>query len=422
VPAADVLVQLTNTSGHTFTGLTLSYAGWWQANTPEGYVDHQTAVYNGEHEPPGAVRASGVSGVVFDACAFSHLASPYAVELANASSASGVSRCNFTDLSGGAVRLGSTLAVAAGKASPLQWDADLVVADCSASNVAIEFAGAPAIFAGYLYNASIEHNAVRDAGYTGISLGWGWGIGAVLPGVGANVVVGNRIERVLARLIDGGGIYLNGYQRHGAPPSLLARNYVSEVLGEFAALYLDNGASGWLVADNVVANSPLAGLELLESPSDASAAVLDAIARADEWAARLRAYREGVMHRQLAAMRAFARNLIRVRHPAVGRILDCALAALPGATVEIRSNMAIESATIDIVLTGVPAGEGGAPGGGADVAGPALPTLRDADAAGTPGGGADVVGPALTTVPTTPRDADAAGASGGGADTPAARM
>jgi hypothetical protein len=40
---------------------------------------------------------------------------------------------------------------------------------------------------------------------------------------------------------------------------------------------------------DATANSPLAGFELPTTPPDSSAAVLDAIARADEWAARLRA-------------------------------------------------------------------------------------------------------------------------------------
>ena len=267
---ARALLTARGLARHTFQGLAFAHATWPQPNSLDGYVDNQATVCKcssaavspgcaqGVVEPPGAVALSGCTNVSLAGCAFTRLGTAWALSIGGGSRGCAARACNFTDLSGGAVRLGSTLAVAAGSTNPLLWDADLAVADCSASNVAIEFAGAPAIFAGYLYNASIEHNAVRDAGYTGISLGWGWGIGKVLPGVGANAVVGNRIERVLARLIDGGGIYLNGYQRHGAPPSLLARNYISEVLGEFAALYLDNGASGWLVADNVVANSPLA--------------------------------------------------------------------------------------------------------------------------------------------------------------------
>jgi len=267
---AGALLTATSVARHTFQGVAFAHATWAQPNTLDGYVDNQATVCKcssaavssgcsgGVLEPPGAVALSGCTDISLVGCAFAQLGAAWAVSIAGGSRGCAALACNFTDLSGGAVRLGSTLARAAGKANPLLWDADLAVADCSVSNVALEYAGAPAIFAGYLFNASIEHNAVRDAGYTGVSLGWGWGIGAVLPGVGANAVVGNRIERVLARLVDGGGIYLNGHQRQGIAPSLVARNYVSDVLGEYAALYLDNGASGWLVADNVVANSPLA--------------------------------------------------------------------------------------------------------------------------------------------------------------------
>ena len=78
-PSADVILQLNGTSGHTFSGLTFSHSGWSQVNSPSGFVDAQTAVYNNGKEPPGAVRASGVSSVVFDNCTFTAIASPYAL-------------------------------------------------------------------------------------------------------------------------------------------------------------------------------------------------------------------------------------------------------------------------------------------------------------------------------------------------------
>ena len=78
VSAHDVLLSIVNTTGHTFAGLDFVYSGWWQANTPRGYVDQQSAVYNGG-EPPGAVRVSGSHGISFVGCNFMNHGAPYAI-------------------------------------------------------------------------------------------------------------------------------------------------------------------------------------------------------------------------------------------------------------------------------------------------------------------------------------------------------
>jgi hypothetical protein len=260
VPAADVLLQLTNTSGHTFSGLTFEYGGWWQVNTPAGFVDQQTAVYNGGLEPPGAVRASGVSGVVFDSCVFSHIASPYAIAIGNSSSGSGVSHSTFSDLSGGAVKLGGVGANAF-SADPADWDARLFVTDSVIGNSSLEYEGAAAVFAGYVQTADISHNEIADVSYSSISVGWGWGR-SFPKGAGNSTVSFNRIARIMRRLRDGGGIYTNGAEdgAGGAEgwTSRITDNYVTEDEAVFAVIYLDNGSSMWDVRRNVADASPLA--------------------------------------------------------------------------------------------------------------------------------------------------------------------
>lgn len=207
-PAADVLLQLTNTSGHVFSGLTFSHAGWWQPNTPAGFVDSQTGVYNGAHEPPGAVRASHVAHVAFVNCSFANIAAPYALEIANASSDAGVEFSSFSGLSGGAVKLGG-VAGAAFSTNPLDWDARLYLLDSTVADSSLEYQGAAAVFAGYVQSATIAHNFIHDASYSAISVGWGWG-SSFPAGFGNNTVAFNHIERVMMRLRDGGGVYVNG--------------------------------------------------------------------------------------------------------------------------------------------------------------------------------------------------------------------
>ena len=269
VPAADVLLQLDHTTAHTFSGLTFSHSGWWQANTAAGFVDAQTAVYNGGHEPPGAVRASGVARVAFTNCSFINIASPYAIELNNASSESGVERSAFAGLSGGAVKLGGVSGGGAFSNVTSQWDARLYLLDSTISDSSLEYEGAAAVFAGYVQSATIAHNAITDASYSAISCGWGWGSSFPL-GYGNNTIAYNRIERVMTRLRDGGGVYVNGAEDgpHEAEPwtSTIHDNYVSQSEAVYAVFYLDNGASNWNVLRNVADASPLAWAVYLQGP------------------------------------------------------------------------------------------------------------------------------------------------------------
>jgi hypothetical protein len=61
----------------------------------------------------------------------------------------------------------------------------------------------------YLFSSDISHNTISNAGYSGVSLGWGWG--TVFPaGCGNNTISYNRIYSVMEKLRDGGGIYVGG--------------------------------------------------------------------------------------------------------------------------------------------------------------------------------------------------------------------
>lgn len=268
VPASDLLLQLTNTTGHTFTGMSFMHSGWSQVNTPGGFVDAQSGVYNGGLEPPGAVRAGGVSGVSFANCTFTRLASPYAVEVANASSDSGITRSFFSDLSGGAVKLGGVRANAFSPA-PSDWDTRLFLLDSFVNGSSVEYEGAAAVFAGYVQSTSISYNSITQASYSAISIGWGWGASFPL-GFGNNTVAFNRIAQVMTRLGDGGGIYVNGAEdgTNGAQGwvSHMHGNFVNQSEAVYAVLYLDNGASFWNVSKNVAASSPKSWAVYMQGP------------------------------------------------------------------------------------------------------------------------------------------------------------
>jgi len=261
----EALVSVVNATGHAFEGVAFRFATWGQVNSPDGYVDDQSTVFEcsspaltpgcagGQAEPEGAVAVAGSVGVTFSACAFEHIGAPWALSVDRGSQRCAVAASNFTDLSGGFLKLGSIAEAHAGGGEG-GWDAHSIVSDNTADDMALEYEGAAGLFGGYLFNATIEHNAISDAGYDGVSCGWGWGASGPLPGHGGNAIVGNRMRAVMSKLRDGGGVYVNGLTQP-AFPSLIARNSVEADEAVFAVLYLDNGASQWRVTENVVGNS-----------------------------------------------------------------------------------------------------------------------------------------------------------------------
>jgi len=98
---------------------------------------------------------------------------------------------------------------------------------------------------------SLQHNSIAEVGYTGISLGWGWG--RVLSFARDNHVRHNRLSGVMRALNDGGCIYTLGPQ----PGSTVHGNYCAldeaPVVGCF---YHDNGSRGFVTTDNVADASP----------------------------------------------------------------------------------------------------------------------------------------------------------------------
>jgi hypothetical protein len=203
-------------------------------------------------EGPGAVRVTSGKDLTFTDCEFSHIGSPYALAITGASKFVTVTGSTFIDLSGGFLKLGSV-----GKDNDSNdtstWDEFFSVTHNTASDQAIEYAGAPGYFGGFIFSADISHNTVSDAGYSGFSQGWGWG-GTHAPGYGNVTISYNRIFNVMTKAKDGGGIYVNGYTSDKYT-NVMSNNWVDHDMHVFAVYYLDNGASHWHVTQNVATNS-----------------------------------------------------------------------------------------------------------------------------------------------------------------------
>ena len=182
----DTLLNISGTTGHTWESISFRYSTWMQPNTPDGYVDNQATTFHCSGVPcgnctgspgsatcllnsfgaaPGAIHVVDSKDLVFRGCEFAHIGSGFALYVDGASVAVTITRCTFTDLSGGFLTLKS--------------GSGFSVTENVASHQAIEYSGSPAYFGVYIAHSDISHNTVSDAGYTAFSQGCESGVSII---------------------------------------------------------------------------------------------------------------------------------------------------------------------------------------------------------------------------------------------------
>ena len=129
-----------------------------------------------------------------------------------------------------------------------------VIEDCGR-----QFFGSVGVWVGFARETLIVRNKIRNLPYTGVSVGWMWN--STPTPCSGNRVEENHIHHVMQILSDGGGIYTLGWQ----PGMRLRKNLIHDVplnLGraESNGMFLDEGTTGILIAENTISNvvrSPL---------------------------------------------------------------------------------------------------------------------------------------------------------------------
>jgi hypothetical protein len=156
----------------------------------------------------------------------------------------------FSDISGGGIKLGYsgergvTQPQNNESMSPEQQDRGFIVSDNLFAGIPVEYSGANPIFAAYVADTSIDHNSIHDSTYSGICLGWGWGMSSYMRNVNAT---SNSILRPMQKLADGGGLYTNA----PCPGCHVSRNYFEGDPTVYGCLYHDGGSGLWSDYDNV---------------------------------------------------------------------------------------------------------------------------------------------------------------------------
>ena len=152
------------------------------------------------------------------------------------------------------------------------------IANNTITKAAQEFIDAAAIFAGYTTRTTIIHNSLSNLPYTGIAIGWGWGMTdpGRFPGCTGcpfeswktyttpttsrgNKILYNKISDYLKVAYDGGGIYSLGQQGTSLQDGeLIAGNVVFGKAPSHGgnALYTDGGSRYITLRGNAAFRQP----------------------------------------------------------------------------------------------------------------------------------------------------------------------
>ena len=281
VPRVQDLVDLNGSLGDPvhdigFDGLTFSYSTWLAPSSADGMVEGQAGFrIVGTDNPdfdstrlewvktPGAVNATYGHGLSFTGNTFTHLGAA-GLNFNTGGQGNQVVGNVFKQIAGTGLQVGGTDVIDAHPDDPRSTTKDTTVSDNVVTNVADQYTGSLGIFAGYTDHTVITHNKVYNLPYSGISLGWGWGLtdkggDTNYPGNSGvpvwdtpttarnNVISDNRIYDIMKRQADGGAIYTLSSN----PDSTVSGNYISGIPSPaYGAIYHDEGSQFFHTTNN----------------------------------------------------------------------------------------------------------------------------------------------------------------------------
>lgn len=282
VPALETLVEIAGTpdrpvSHVQFKGLRFQHTGW-QRPSHAGHVPLQLGLYFLDayglkppgtpdwHKldnqawlgrPPAAVQVVAAHHIVFERCRFEHLAMN-AVDFRSGTTDSRIEGCFFHDLGGNGVLMGAFSEGGVEAHLPYEPadERELSARNRIANNLIVDSGnedwGCAPIAVGFARDVTVAHNEIRQAPYSGISVGWGWT--RTLNAARNHRIHANLIEQVGTRVCDLAGIYSLSAQ----PGTQITENVVRGIRmspyvdrpDHWFYYYLDEGSSYVLVKDN----------------------------------------------------------------------------------------------------------------------------------------------------------------------------
>ena len=245
-PAVDRLIRFEGSPEKTvrflnFRGLTFRHGAW---TLPEkGYDGHFRDIAAG-----GSIEGDFVQSCSFTNCRFEHLGR-YAIWLREGCVNNVITRCEFTDLGGGAVNIGENKRSESGTID--HETASNEISHNYIHHCGKVWHGSTGICVGPANRTRIAHNHIHDLPYSGMAVG-GFFL-AERDIIHHNIIEYNYIHDVMQSMSDGGGIYTMGLQ----PGTVIRNNIIHDCPGwepmHWAhGIYLDLHSSEIVIENNLV--------------------------------------------------------------------------------------------------------------------------------------------------------------------------
>jgi hypothetical protein len=275
-----------------FEGLTFSYATWLGPSGNNGYVSDQSGqLLLGSCHPtniighdqnvvptPGNLPFTFASNIVFYGNIFQHLGA-VGLQFGFGCQGNSVYGNLFTDISSSAIEIGGVTPTDSHPSSDAYLLRNHFISNNLITNVAVEYVDAAAIFIGFTQNTTISHNTIVNVPWSGIAIGWGWGLLDVgsFPGLphaysgqwgtfstptpnSECKILYNRIHSFLNVLWDGGAIYTTGQQGPSLAKGLLIQGNVASgkrAMGGGNTFYTDGGSRYITLVSNASYDNPI---------------------------------------------------------------------------------------------------------------------------------------------------------------------
>jgi hypothetical protein len=243
-----------------FEGLTFAYATWMGPSSDDGYAADQSGFHLAKykhavnfigHDPdtartPGNIQFKFARNIVLRDNDFLHMGG-VAVDFDTGSQFNTIVNNRFEDISSAGIQLGGNTKADHHPDHPAQVTRDNLITNNLVRRTGRDFFDTAGIYIGMTTRTTVSHNDISDVPWSGIAIGWGWGLldeGSFpgLPGATqgmwgqyttpstsrGNMILYNRIRNFLGELWDGGAIYTQGAQGTSMwDGELIARNVAS---------------------------------------------------------------------------------------------------------------------------------------------------------------------------------------------------
>lgn len=309
VPKLDSLVDVggsyASPATHiTFSGLQFSGTSWMGPSGSNGYAAQQTGTYlagtwsvpsdwltscNGHgcklfeatrphwNQMPAAVQVSAADHIAFTGNRFTDLgqlalgigqdANAHATGVGLGADTITATGNVFTQDAGGGIVVGGLQADAHHPSDSRMTNKNITLNDNVIHDVAIDYRDMTGLLVTYVNGASVSHNEVYNLPYSGLAIGYGWGVND--PGGSPdyanrglydyqpvystpttaqnNTVTGNHIHDIMQQMADGGCVYTLS----ASPGSTITGNYCHNT-NNYYGLYHDEGSRNFTDTNNVV--------------------------------------------------------------------------------------------------------------------------------------------------------------------------